>query len=174
VSAALDLRPHLLYTDARFCKRSAGLGAVLYSPDGKELLTRSQLVVCGCSTMAEVRAGAMGLRLALNEGVERVILRMDAQGAVVYLSQSAPQLRAKFRECEVEWVSRTQNRKAHALAKAAFPSRPAVPPLAPRREGIKRRCERCFTRHWFADTEAAEAWCGICTRCLERLFAAAP
>jgi ribonuclease HI len=109
----------------------AGIGIVLTTPDGREVLAWGESIGETTNNVAEYRAALAGLEKALELDVRRVRLLTDSQLLVRQLngeyrvkSASLQPLHAatcellkKFDRWEAEHVPRSENRRADALAR---------------------------------------------------------
>jgi len=109
----------------------AGIGVVLSTPDGQELLARGEGIGRATNNVAEYHALIEGLKAALAMGARQVLVHSDSellirqlQGAyrvkspnLQPLHRQAIALLGRFERWEARHVGREQNRRADALAR---------------------------------------------------------
>ena len=125
-----------LHTDggARGNPGPAGIGAVLYDGEGREIAHRSQSLDPTTNNVAEYKALIAGLELALDQGVTEIDVRCDSQLVVSQVSgewkikndrlrslaAKAERLLYKFARHSLAHVPRESNARADKLANNAM------------------------------------------------------
>jgi hypothetical protein len=165
-----------VFTDATWQDGAAGLGVVIYRPDGKELHTLTVASKTRSSTEAECEAARVGLQAARERGATEAELVTDCQ-AVVHLwekDERFAHLRRQFVRCSIRQVPRQQNGRAHRLAhgKMERPPKQAgfrVAKLA-KAQWFRPKCQRCREMQALTTAEAVDwrGYCGPCRRIMER------
>lgn len=127
---------HLLYCDgaSRGNPGPAAIGTVLYDGQGRVVAELGGAIGVATNNVAEYRALAAGLEIALSRGVRRLAVRLDSQ---LLVRQVAGEYRVKsahlkplyrevmslidrFDEVVVQHVPREENTVADALANEAL------------------------------------------------------
>ncbi len=119
----------------------AGIGMVIQTPDGREVLAWGRYIGEATNNVAEYRAAVAGLRKALELEVRRVRLLTDSELLVRQISgeyrvknaglkplhRELRETLAEFEEWEVEHVAREENRRVDRLAKKHTKNPDAAP-----------------------------------------------
>lgn len=125
-----------LFTDggARGNPGPAGLGAVLYDPEGNLLAEKKDFLTEATNNLAEYKALQMGLKLALDHKVEELLVHMDSELIVMQVNGAyhvknkrlreeylqVKELRDNFKKIIFVHVRREKNKEADRLANEAM------------------------------------------------------
>ncbi len=122
----------LLYCDgaSRGNPGPAGVGMVIATPDGREVIAWGEPIGRTTNNVAEYRAAIRGLQEALKLGVRRIRVLSDSQlmvrqiqgtykvknAGLKPLHRRMKELLGRFEDWQVEYVRREHNRRADSLA----------------------------------------------------------